>query len=549
MDVEAALLRITGQKEPLRQSQSAGQGICEAESREILSDCASVDKDTETEIEQKVMSIKKEIKDEKDDVDLGPYAAETEFMPQIDQQEKGQEVESNSSESTDSTSKSDLSEMNSQQLQGHLSLAQSQQFLREEELRARQQRSTTGVTYTDPVGSRGGCYSTIRETFLISSNQLFISDKCCKSRLPKKQQDTKPKNNAQNMPLAQLALQVDTISGEWQQHLTGDLKEERLLFLWLLASNRAPCDGSMPVMNRSGLLSKAGLMRLLSSDEVWSLGRKRNQVELVPAEQNILQISESHHPPSSPSHRYSRQNQALLRLISPERIVKTDSGNTPCQQDSVKTLKPGSKTDEQETHLKVQGFYEDACTPKFNEACNEEVLAILQHPTERPLKPVLKIKHLPFGHEFDSDSERTTIESSLSSDTKEDLLFDSKSGHFKLKGQDNIKKTSVVHGSPTPKITALNVQNNQTLQSVLSLNNNLCDKDAGGQWKFSFSNPKTNKTCTDHEFLEEKTLASLNETVTDNPLIENLILEAGSADLRQTQDSPSCDTFFSISFI
>ncbi|XP_051980324.1 uncharacterized protein LOC127641380 [Xyrauchen texanus] len=294
-------------------------------------------------------------------------------------------------------------------------------------------------------------------------------------------------------------------------------------------------------MNRSGLLSKAGLMRLLSSDELWSLGRKRNQVELVPAEQHILQISESNHPPSSPSHRYSQQNQALLRLISPERIFKTDSGNTPCQRDSVKTLKSGSKSDEQETHHKVQGFYEDACTLKINEACNEEVLAILQHPTERPLKPELKIKHLPFSHEFDPDSERTTIDSSLSSNTKEDLLFDSKSGHFKPKRQDSIKKTRVVHGSPTPEITTLNVQNNQRLQSVLPLNNNLCDKDAGGQWKCSFSNPKTDKTCTDLYFLEVESLAGLNETVTDNPIIENLILEAGGADLRQTQNSLSCD--------
>lgn len=30
-------------------------------------------------------------------------------------------------------------------------------------------------------------------------------------------------------------MRVDTIFGEWQQRLTGDLKEDRLLFLWLLA--------------------------------------------------------------------------------------------------------------------------------------------------------------------------------------------------------------------------------------------------------------------------------------------------------------------------
>lgn len=30
-------------------------------------------------------------------------------------------------------------------------------------------------------------------------------------------------------------MRVGTIFGEWQQRLTGDLKEDRLLFLWLLA--------------------------------------------------------------------------------------------------------------------------------------------------------------------------------------------------------------------------------------------------------------------------------------------------------------------------
>ncbi|XP_051750190.1 centrosome-associated protein 350-like [Ctenopharyngodon idella] len=70
---------------------------------------------------------------------MGLCVAETTFRLQIDHTEKGQEERSDSSESTDSTSKwSELSELYSQRLHGHLSLAQSQQFLREEELRARQ---------------------------------------------------------------------------------------------------------------------------------------------------------------------------------------------------------------------------------------------------------------------------------------------------------------------------------------------------------------------------------------------------------------------------
>ncbi len=88
------------------------------------------------------------------------------------------------------------------------------------------------------------------------------------------------------------------------------------------------------------LLGKAGLRRLLSSDEVWTLGRKRNQVEFVPTEQDILQVTESNNPPASPSHRYSRANQVSLHLISPERISKTEGGST-CQCDTVKALKSG----------------------------------------------------------------------------------------------------------------------------------------------------------------------------------------------------------------
>lgn len=64
-------------------------------------------------------------------------------------------------------------------------------------------------------------------------------------------------------------------------------------------------------------------------------------MEFVPAEQDFLQVAESNNPPASPSHRYSRTNQASLYLISPERISKTEGGSTSCQRDSVKALKSG----------------------------------------------------------------------------------------------------------------------------------------------------------------------------------------------------------------
>ncbi|XP_016397463.1 uncharacterized protein LOC107731008 [Sinocyclocheilus rhinocerous] len=282
----------------------------------------------------------------------------------------------------------------------------------------------------------------------------------------------------------------------------------------------------MPVMNRSGLLSKADLRRLLSSDEVWTLGRKRNQVEFVPAEQDILQVAESNNPPASSSHRYSRQNQASLHLISPERIGKTEGGST---------VKSGPEVNEQDTQKKVQGLYEDTCTLKKERP---------QHPAKVPMKPVLNIQHFTLNHEPYSDSLRAPIVSSLSSDKKDDLQLDSKNSHLKPKEQEDIKTTNVVHGSTTLDTTALNVQNDQRLHRVLTLNNNhnICDQNAGGQWKSSLLYSKTDKT---NEFPEQKTQACTNETVTDNPLIETLILEAVSVEIRKAEDSPSCDVSLS----
>lgn len=66
-------------------------------------------------------------------------------------------------------------------------------------------------------------------------------------------------------------------------------------------------------------------------------------MEFVPVEQDIVPVAESNNPPASPSHRYSRQNQAPLHLISQERIAKTESGSTSCQRDSMKALKSGAE--------------------------------------------------------------------------------------------------------------------------------------------------------------------------------------------------------------
>ncbi|XP_056313141.1 centrosome-associated protein 350 [Danio aesculapii] len=265
----------------------------------------------------------------------------------------------------------------------------------------------------------------------------------------------------------------------------------------------------MPVMNRSGLLSKAGLRRLLSSDEVWTLGRKRNQVEFVPAEQ------ESNNPPTSPSHRYSRQKQAHLHLISPERITITEGGSASCQCDSVKPLKTGPEVIEENAQKKIQGFYEDTCAPKRERP---------QHSSKTPMKPVLNIQHFTLNRE--PDSHRAP---KMSSDKKEDLQLDSRKSHHK----DDAKTMNVVNGSATADTTALNVQNNQRLHSVLALNNNHNIFDQG-QWSSCLSYSKTNvqKTCT-------------NDTAKDNPLIESLILEAVSVEIRKAEDSPSCDVSLS----
>ncbi len=62
MDDEAAWLQITDHNRALRQSQRAGQGICGAKSRGTLSDRVSVDTETETNLRQERVSIKKRLK-------------------------------------------------------------------------------------------------------------------------------------------------------------------------------------------------------------------------------------------------------------------------------------------------------------------------------------------------------------------------------------------------------------------------------------------------------------------------------------------------------
>ncbi|KAL1274627.1 hypothetical protein QQF64_027441 [Cirrhinus molitorella] len=551
MDGQAAWLRITDHKGALRQSQPAGQGIRGAESRKTLSYSVSLETDTETDHRQKRVCIKKEIKDENDEVDMGLRNAD--FEPQNDQTEKGQEEHSDSSESTDSTSKwSELSELYSQRLHSHLSLAQSQQFLREEELRARQysallrlrekalwEKTQAELDWLEHcINCRTAQDDILALTELKQKQKeiihkfrqeqaeihhwrnMYRSGRQQRRLLLHHQRDILDiKQSAVHFKQARQMQTLPKKNGITKMENTGSTMEEEGVMQPGIKPDARSTDKAP--REEGSLLSKAGLRRLLSSDEVWTLGRKRNQVEFVPAEQDILQVAESNNPPASPSHRYSRQNQAPLHLISPERISKTEGGSTSCQRDSVKTLKSGAEVNEQDTQKKVQGLYEDTCTLKRERP---------QHPVEVPMKPVINIQHFALNHEPHSDSLRA-------SDEKDDLRLDSK----KPKEQEDIKMTNMFQGSATPDTTALNVQNNRRLHSVLTLNNNhnICDQNAEGQWKSSLSYSKTN------EFPEQKTQTFTNETVTDNPLIENLILEAVSVEIRKAEDSPSCDVSLS----
>lgn len=225
---------------------------------------------------------------------------------------------------------------------------------------------------------------------------------------------------------------------------------------------------------------------------------------------------ESNNPPTiSPSHRFSQQKQAHLHLIGPERITKTEGENTSWQCDSVKPLKTGPEVIEEDAQRKKQGFYEDTCSHKRERP---------QPSSKTPMKPVLNIQQFTLNCE--PDSHRAP---KMSSDKKEDLQLDSRKSHHK----EDIKTMIVVNGSATADTTTLNVQNNQRLHSVLALNNNhnIFDK---GQWSSCLSYSKTNEqnTCT-------------NDTAKDNPLIESLILEAVSAEIKKAEDSPSCDVSLS----
>ncbi|KAG9261905.1 hypothetical protein AMEX_G25518 [Astyanax mexicanus] len=305
----------------------------------------------------------------------------------------------------------------------------------------------------------------------------------------------------------------------------------------------------MPAMNRPGFLTKAGLRRLLTSDEVWSFGRKRSSGEQIQTEQESLQQT----PPGSkdlcdPKRflAYSHQSQPC-RHSSAERKAKREDGKSPLEREPLKKdLKANGYEHEADKSIQSplrkgqhRERHERVTTPKNSEVFSGEQI---QYPTDVTWTPVKHVQNFKSGHHNQTScgiTDRPPIVSSLSSDIEEDLPYDYEDSHQtpreerEAKLQEVLKTYSAAedmtldHGQALTDNATFNVENNQRSQTVLLLNNN---HEICGAPRKTESNPSFARIWQ-----------GTKEAIADKPIIANLVQALASCDLKRGEESPSCD--------
>ncbi|XP_066511062.1 centrosome-associated protein 350-like [Hoplias malabaricus] len=303
----------------------------------------------------------------------------------------------------------------------------------------------------------------------------------------------------------------------------------------------------MPAMNRPGFLTKAGLRRLLTSDEVWSFGRKRTPGEQIQTEQENLQqtTGSKESCDSKRSLTYSHRNQPCLQ-VNNERKVTTEDGKQVSHQREPSKADSNPHGYEHETEKSFQSTlhkghqHEKVTPPKSSEVYSGE---IIQYPAEVAWKSIKNVQHYTSGQHNQTSgeiTERAPILSSLSSDIEEDLPYDYEDSYQKPREQRETMLQEALKSVPASDDiecgraitdnTTLNVENNQLSQTVLLLNNNheICGES------------KKSELNTAYTQIWQNT----KESSTDKPLITNLI-QALSNDPKSCEESPSCDDSFS----
>ncbi|XP_076854758.1 centrosome-associated protein 350 isoform X2 [Brachyhypopomus gauderio] len=270
----------------------------------------------------------------------------------------------------------------------------------------------------------------------------------------------------------------------------------------------------MPAMNRPGFLTKAGLRRLLTSDEVWSFGRKKSH-------------------PSPPS----------CHVIT-ER--KTEDGKSLHQHEATQAdCKPNCHEIK-----KIQSpVHNQQCPSKSSDVNSEQKT---QNLSEAPWKSIKNVQRFPLGRQDQpcyGTSDRVHITSSLSSDIEEDLPYDDEDIHEKAGEQSNptfqeahktyfaSDDTILGCGQAIADYVTLNAQNNQRLQTVLSLNNNheICDESRNTQ----MCDPDSVSHISGQQAWQ-----SADEPTKDKPLFANWG-KGLSCNVKRLEESPFCDDSFS----
>ncbi|KAI4880019.1 hypothetical protein NFI96_018965, partial [Prochilodus magdalenae] len=287
-------------------------------------------------------------------------------------------------------------------------------------------------------------------------------------------------------------------------------------------------------------LTKAGLRRLLTSDEVWSFGRKRSSGEQIQTEQETLQQTAGSKESCDPMRFLAYSHRSQPRHLA-ERKVKSEDGKPSHQHEPSKAdCKPHGYEHEPEKNIQSPlhkgQHHEKVTAPKSGEVYSGERI---QYPTEVTWKPLKNVQQFRPGQHNPTScgiTDRAPIVSSLSSDIEEDLPYDYEDSYQKpreereTKLQEALKTYSASDdidcGQVITDNATLNVENNQRSQTVLLFNNN---HEICGQSKKSDSNTAYTRIWQ-----------STKESITDKPLIANLV-QALSSDMKRGEESPSCD--------
>ncbi|KAK3514627.1 hypothetical protein QTP70_021536, partial [Hemibagrus guttatus] len=554
VDNETVRLGIDGHKESLTHTRPTGQETADRKKNK-LKESVSINKNVPMNEERKI-SVDKAC----------PVMCALQSMQRTIQCTSDQDDDT---ENTDSTSKwSELSGMCSQgQFQCHLSLAQSQQFIWEEELRARQLSALFRL----------------RKKALWERTQAELTwlEHCKKNALSEEDSVTQIKRKQEEV-LKSLRCEEAEIhhwrnvykSGQQQRHLLLyhhrdilDIKKSTTHIRQMLEKQAMTDTDSRPtdtasVLEGKGLitkpgikpaargedklpskqgrqvfLTKAGLRRLLTADEVWSLGRKRSLGEHnIPTEQEILQTpgSKDSGDPKCFS-AYSHRSKPCHNT-STERKVKREDGKPPHKQESLKA------------NSKPHGYEPKPAkkVPKVNQTKSTEILS-REKVHWKPLKDV---------HHFTSErnqpscgtSDNARIVSCLSSDIEEDLPYDyedlqQKPGdetesrfQEKLKPHSSSFEMTVDCGEVITDNLTLNVQNSHQLQSVVFNNNHeICDVSRDSDTAYT----QTQEIDLVSQISENLKWQNIKDSMIDKPLVTNSVLAVRS-DIKET-DSPSCD--------